>query len=90
MTNQEQNIENLHIHIDGLQATLAKRNIRIAEMEEDVADPNPRQERAIKKAYKDGWRACAEELMSETATMANSLLCLRSKAFESLLENEKR
>ena len=90
MNNQEQNIENLHIHIEGLQATLAKRNIRIAEMEKDVADPNPRQERAIKQAYKNGWRACAEELMSETATMANSLLCLRSKSFESLLENEKR
>ena len=90
MNNQEQKIENLYIHIKGLQATLTERNIRIAEMEEDVADPNPRQERAIKKAYKDGWRACAEELMSETATMANSLLCLRSKAFESLLENEKR
>jgi len=90
MNNQEQKIENLYIHIKGLQATLTERNIRIAEMEEDVADPNPRQERAIKKAYKDGWRACAEELMSETATMANSLLCLRSKAFESLLKNEKR
>ena len=90
MTEHEQKIENLYIHIKGLQATLAKRNIRIAEMEKDVADPNPRQERAIKQAYKDGWKDCAEELMRETATMANSLLCLRSKAFESLLENEKR
>jgi len=90
MTDLEQNIENLHIHIEGLQATLAKRNIRIAEMQEDVANPNPRQERAIKKAYKDGWRACAEELMSETATATNALTLLRSQAFESLLKNEKR
>jgi hypothetical protein len=90
MTNQEQNIENLHIHIQGLQATLAKRNLLIANMKEDVANPDLRHKRELDKAYKDGWRACAEELMSETATMANSLLCLRSKAFESLLKNEKR
>ena len=89
MTKQEQNIENLHIYIEGLTATLAKRNLLIADMKEDVANPNPRQERAIKKAYKDGWRACAEELMSETATATNALTLLRSQAFESLLKNEK-
>ena len=87
---QRKNLENLHIHIEGLQATLAKRNLLIADMKEDVANPDPRHKRELDKAYKDGWRACAEELMSETATMANSLLCLRSKAFESLLKNEKR
>jgi hypothetical protein len=90
VTNQEQNIENLHIHIEGLQATLAKRNLLIANMKEDVANPDPRHERAIKKAYKDGWRACAEKLMSETATATNALTLLRSQAFESLLKNEKR
>jgi len=90
MTKQEQNIENLHIHIEGLQATLAKRNLLIANMKEDVANPDPRHKRELNKAYKDGWRACAEELMTETAAMANSLLCLRNKAFESLLKNEKR
>jgi len=90
MNNQEQKIENLYIHIKGLQATLTERNLLIADMKEDVANPDQRHKRDLDKAYKDGWRACAEELMSETATMANSLLCLRSKAFESLLKNEKR
>ena len=90
MTNQEQNIENLHIHIDGLQATLAKRNLLIADMKEDVANPDPRHKRELDKAYKDGWRACAEELMTETARASNALTLLRSQAFESLLKNETR
>ena len=90
MTNQEQNIENLHIHIDGLQATLAKRKTRIAELEDKLANPFAGQNLTINRAYKDGWRACAEELMSETATATNALTLLRSQAFESLLKNEKR
>ena len=90
MTEKEQNIENLHIYIEGLQATLAKRKIRIAELEDKLAKPFEGQNKVINRAYKDGWRACAEELMSETATATNALTLLRSQALESLLKNEKR
>ena len=90
MTNQEQNIENLHIHIEGLQATLTKRNKQITALQDKLLDPLPRQEKEIRDAYRIGWRACAEELMSETATATNALTLLRSQAFEALLKNEKR
>jgi len=97
---QQKNIENLTTHIAALQATLAKRDLAIESLRDtlaekniklaELADPSLINNQIITRAYKDGWNDCAEELMSETATMANSLLCLRSKAFESLLKNEKR
>ena len=90
MNNQEQKIENLYIHIKGLQATLTERNKQIAELQDKMANPGIIEGQQIRQSYKDGWRACAEGLMSETATATNALTLLRSQAFESLLKNEKR
>jgi len=90
MNNQEQKIENLYIHIKGLQATLTERNKQIAELQDKLANPGIIEGQQIRQSYKAGWRACAEKLMSETATATNALTLLRSQAFESLLKNEKR
>ena len=90
MNNQEQKIENLYIHIKGLQATLTERNKQIAELQDKLANPGIIEGQQIRQSYKAGWRACADKLMSETATATNALTLLRSQAFESLLKNEKR
>jgi len=53
--------DNLIVHIEGLQATLTKRNARIAELEAFIAGEGKeeRDERALKNAYKKGWNECA-------------------------------
>lgn len=58
--------EALIIHIEGLQATLTKRNARIKELEELLANPNPQIEKLERRAYKQGWRDCAAELSKIT------------------------
>ena len=53
-------------HIKGLQLALTERNTRIKELEELLANPNPQIEKLERKAYKQGWRDCAAELMDIT------------------------
>jgi hypothetical protein len=100
MTEHEQKIENLYIHIEGLQATLAERNVTIESLRDALADreiklaelgdPWLMKNQVIKRAYKDGWKDCAEELMRETAIAAHSLNRLKNQAYESLVKNETR
>lgn len=60
--------ENLIHHIDGLQVALAKRNARIAELEQRLTEEGESEaiRRAEQKAYRRGWEACASRLMDAT------------------------
>ena len=83
--------EALKIHIEGLQATLTKRNARIAELEEKLTIPTPLEpeiEKRIKKAYKQGWQDCSTELMEITRNTARELTKVRKEAFRVYLQEE--
>jgi predicted RNase H-like nuclease (RuvC/YqgF family) len=91
MSNQERNVEQLHIHIEGLQATLTKRNARIADLEAEVAAirKNPAASAAEKKAYKQGWKDCAGHLMEATRRHALELAKVRKEAFDLYLKGRQ-
>lgn len=86
----EKNIEHLHIHIEGLQATLTKRNARIAQLEEQVSALKNNPAAAVSKAaaYKQGWKACASHMMQVTHDTANQLAKVRKEAFKLYLEGD--
>jgi chromosome segregation ATPase len=91
MTNEEKNLESLHIHIEGLQATLTKRNARITQLEAQVSELKLNPESAAKetKAYKAGWKACANHLQDASRKMAYQLRDIDKQAFRIWLEGEK-
>lgn len=90
MSNEERNIEALHIHIEGLQATLTKRNARIAELEAKLADPELINNAAIRRAYRRGWKECAGRMMEASKETALLLKEIRKDAFEIYLEGDKK
>lgn len=83
--------EHLIIHIEGLQATLSKRNARIEQLEKQVAElkANPLSGAAEKKAYKRGWKDCAGHLMETTRKAAIELSAVRRDAFRQYLDGDK-
>lgn len=83
--------EGLIVHIEGLQATLTKRNKRIEELEQRVIDAENGDlpKTALERAYKDGWEACAGRLMETARVAAQSLGKVRRDAFEVMLEAER-
>jgi hypothetical protein len=87
---EEKNIEALHIHIEGLQATLTKRNARIAELEAKLADPELINNVAVKRAYRNGWKACAGRMMEASKETALLLKEIRKDAFEIYLEGDRK
>lgn len=65
-------VEKLQIHIEGLQATLTKRNARIAQLEAKLALPvdlGPELEKKLEKAYKTGWQKCARQFLQAAEEM---------------------
>jgi cyclopropane fatty-acyl-phospholipid synthase-like methyltransferase len=90
--NQEASREQLIIHIKGLQQTLTERNARIAQLEKQLtkAGMTARAEREIKKAYKQGWQACASLLMETTRKTALALSEVRKEAWQVYLEGENK
>jgi pyrroline-5-carboxylate reductase len=88
MTNEEQNRENLIIHIEGLQAVLIKRNARIAELEAKLASPELINNTAVKRAYRQGFKDCASKMMDATKDTALLLKEIRKDAFEIYLEGD--
>ena len=92
MNNQEANREQLIIHIKGLQQTLTERNVRIAELEKQLtkAGMTARAERDIKRAYKQGWQACANQLMDITRKTALELSEVRKEAWKLYLDGETK
>jgi hypothetical protein len=83
--------EALKIHIEGLQATLTKRNARIAELEAKIIEikDNPIVGAAEKAAYKKGWKDCAGHLMETANQAARGLKEIRKDAFRLYLEGDK-
>ena len=92
MTNEENNIEALHIHIEGLQAVLTRRNARIASLEDQVAQlkANPAASAAEKKSYKQGWQDCASHLQNSVKTLARELREVDKTAFRLFLDGEHK
>lgn len=83
--------EALKIHIEGLQATLTKRNARIAELEAKLAKPVDLPEevkKLLNKAYKEGWQACASHLVDTTRLMAGELAKVRKEAMNVYLKGD--
>jgi flagellar biosynthesis/type III secretory pathway protein FliH len=79
------------LHIEQLQATLTKRNTRIASLEEQLSEalagePN---QTAHKNSYKRGWQDAMNELSEATRKMAQELAKLRADAFNIYLKGEK-
>lgn len=76
--------ESLIIHIEGLQATLTKRNNRIADLEAIIEkmkmDPVSTAEQ--QKYYKKGWQDCSVKLMEATKEAALDLAKVHNKAFQ--------
>jgi len=72
----------LIVHIEGLQATLTKRNARIAELEAIVNGDkdNPKAAKAIRDAYRDGWQSCAYKIANETQGLVSALQSARKVA----------
>lgn len=76
--------EALVIHIEGLQATLTKRNARIKELEAKLSEPIDLPEKFQKlldKSYKKGWKDCANLLIENTRNAALELGKIRKDAF---------
>lgn len=76
--------EELIVHIEGLQATLTKRNARIAELEAKLSVPvdlPEHIEKLVDKSYKKGWRDCSRELLEITRHTALELGKVRKEAF---------
>ena len=82
--------EHLIAHIEGLQATLTKRNARIAELEQRLADgPTSMEEKyRLHAAYRDGWKDCAGRLMNIVHDHALALREIRKEAFRLYTEGE--
>lgn len=81
--------EALVSHIEGLQSTLTRRNARIAELEERLAQPvdlPEKVEKMIKKAYADGYKECASLLIESTKLAALSLGKIRKDAVKLYIE----
>lgn len=79
-------------HIEHLEATLTKRNEQIERLlkrveEAEAGEPN---QAAIGAAYKRGWQAAAEALMTTAQDAARALGKVRKDAWEIYLQAERR
>ena len=83
--------ESLLVHIEGLQATLTKRNARIEELEAQLSleDDSPAAKRAVSKAYKRGWQEASGHLMETSRIAALALGRVRADAWKVYLETER-
>jgi hypothetical protein len=79
-------------HIEGLQATLTKRNQQIENLqtrleEALIGEPN---QAALGKAYQRGWKAAANLLMGTVHTAARALGEVNKEAFQIYLKTDIR
>lgn len=77
-------------HIEDLQATLTKRNEQIERLTERLreAEEGEPNQSALGAAYKRGWQAAANHLMSTTMDAARALSAVRKDAFKVYLQAE--
>jgi len=83
--------EAIGVHIEGLQATLTKRNRvieRLTAQLEEAQRGEPSQA-ALSKAYRRGWQECSHHLTNSTAIAAQALGKVRKDAFEIYLKAER-
>ena len=92
MSKEAMNRESLLIHIEGLQATLTKRNARIAELEAKITKNGQKIQTklAIRKAYKKGWTDAAAKLLDITRQTALELSKVRKEAWRVYTEGENK
>ena len=79
-------------HIEDLQATLTKRNVEIERLSvrlEEALTGEPNQ-KALGAAYKRGWKAAADLLMTTTQSAAVALGQVRKDAWNIYLQSENR
>lgn len=69
-------------HIQSLEGALAKRNLRIEQLEARIAagEESPLIEQARTEGYTAGWKACANRLTEITHTAALNLRDIRKDA----------
>ena len=86
----EEKLEALHIHIEGLQATLSKRNETIKRLEAKIEEleSSPLTDASKKKAYKQGWQDCAFTLKEVVRKTALELNQIDGEAFKIYLQGE--
>lgn len=87
-----QDRDSLIIHIEGLQATLTKRNARIAELEAQITREGKKMqsEMAVRKAYKKGWTDCAAKLAEITRQTALQLSEVKREAWRAYTEGQTK
>lgn len=75
--------DQLIIHIEGLQATLTKRNARIAQLEDQLANVNAKHVNQLANsiAYKKGWKDCANQLSTISRETALQLAKVNKEAW---------
>lgn len=90
MSKQKENLEALHIHIEGLQAVLKRRNDNIARLENVIEEmkQDHTTQHDVKNAYRKGWQDCAEKLMSTVHQAALDLRQVKSDAFRIYLDGD--
>ncbi len=93
MTIELKTNESLIAHIEGLQSTLTKRNERIAQLEERLAQPVDLPEaiqKIKKKAYETGFKVCAALLIDSTKDAAMALSKIRKDAMKLYMEGDTK
>lgn len=82
--------EGLIAHIEGLQATLSKRNDRIRQLEEQLAAAEGGEPTApaLRKAYRDGWKAAAARALNGIQEARVALDSVRRPALDTYLAGE--
>jgi len=82
--------EALLVHVEGLQVSLTKRNQRIAGLEAKLADEGESEllQRAKNRAYKEGYKACASQLMDTTRKLKEALSTATESAFQQYLAGD--
>jgi len=76
--------EALIVHIEGLQSVLRQRNEQIERLRWQLAEggESPAVQAAVKKAFKSGWKECAQRLAAATAGAARELTSINGAAWE--------
>ena len=78
-------------HIEHLQATLTKRNARIAELEARLSEEGESKAmtRKYELGYKHGWVAASGEMMEQTRQMERYLRETHDRAFQVYLAGDR-
>lgn len=75
-----------------LEATLTKRNERIAELEArlEAGEESEYVAKARAEGVREGWQACAQSVMNAASSAERELSNLRERGWKVYLEGEKR